>query len=153
VERAWYTLSVWIDNHGSGYTRMKVAPTKRRKQPATVRILVVDDEDAITDLLETLLVDVGYRVMTAHDGQQALAMAREQLPDIVLTDVMMPFMDGLELLHHLRKDARTSNIPVILMSAASRYNADAAIADGFLAKPFDIDDVIACINHVLTVPS
>jgi len=121
----------------------------KEREHSPGRILVVDDEVAITDLLEVLLADIGYEVVIANDGRQALALAREQPPDIVLTDVMMPFMDGLELLRHLRKDSRTSRIPVILMSAASRYSTLTAMANGFLEKPFDIDDVVECINHTL----
>jgi DNA-binding response OmpR family regulator len=120
---------------------------------ASGRILVVDDEIAITDLLEMLLADAGYKVIVANDGRQALALAHEQPPDVVLTDVMMPFMDGLELLHNLQADARTAAIPVILMSAASHSAIGIEMTHEFLRKPFDIDDVVTCISRVMATAS
>ena len=104
-------------------------------------VLVVDDERYIVDLLTELLEDEGYKVLRAGDGQAALDLLERHLPDLVVTDVMMPRLDGVRLLAIIREHHK--ELPVILMSAAVTPRVDDV---PFLPKPFDIDDLLALIE-------
>jgi two-component system, OmpR family, response regulator MprA len=102
-------------------------------------ILVVDDEPAIVDLLCDVLDDAGYHAVAAHDGAEALTTVLEMEPDVVLSDVAMPEMNGLELADRLI----SMGVPVVLMSAAVSAPADPTIP--FLAKPFEVDEVLDAV--------
>ncbi len=104
-------------------------------------ILVVDDESPILDLLRDLLEDEGHTVLAAHNGREALALARAEHPDLVLSDVMMPHMNGMQLARMLRDEALARELVVILMSAAHPPDLASVGAAAFLAKPFDLDEV------------
>ena len=112
-------------------------------------ILVVDDDPAILDMLSDLLADQGFTVHTAKDGQQALARALEFPPDLILTDLMMPLVDGRALLISLREHPQTAHVPVLLMSAAGQRQ-DADGFDAFIAKPFNILTLVAELRRHLT---
>lgn len=109
-------------------------------------ILVVDDEPAIRDILTTILMDEQYAVRTATNGREALALQREAAADVILSDVMMPVLDGYGLVTALR--ARGDPTPVILMSAAP---IDPGIVDGAIRidKPFDLDSMLTAIAGTL----
>ena len=108
-------------------------------------VLVVDDERYIVDLLSDLLEAEGYDVRRAYDGLAALEEVERAAPDLVITDVMMPRLDGLTLIRHLRQ--RNTDLPIVLMSAAV---ADPAQPDvRFVAKPFDIDNMLAVVDRAL----
>jgi two-component system, OmpR family, phosphate regulon response regulator PhoB len=111
-------------------------------------ILVIDDEAPLLDLLRTILEQEGYTVLLATDGQAGLARALDAQPDLILTDVMLPRMDGCALCRQLRAEPRTAHIPVIGMSVAYPPHADAAF-DAILAKPFPIPAVLAVIHAQL----
>lgn len=112
------------------------------------KVLVVDDEPALRDLIRAVLEDEGYQVVTAENGRRALELLRQDRPDLVLTDLMMPVMGGHELLRHLRSMPELDRIPVIVMSTArAAVSIDAAAA--FVPKPFDIDQLLAAIRAVL----
>lgn len=111
-------------------------------------ILVVDDELVIGELLHEVLAERGYTVLIARDGQQAIEMTRTALPALVITDYMMPRMNGLELVAHLRANLRTRGIPIILMSAVPPGQARHVSA--VLVKPFDIDDVLDQVERLLS---
>jgi CheY-like chemotaxis protein len=81
-------------------------------------ILLVDDEQELLDLYIEVLEQMNHRVLIAHDGQEALSIAQQKIPDLVVTDWMMPRMDGLELCHQLHADARLHGIPIILHSSS-----------------------------------
>lgn len=102
--------------------------------------LVVEDNDDLRRHLVHLLSE-DWAVVEAADGQRALVLARERMPDIVVSDIMMPRMDGLELLRRLRDDVRTSHLPVLLLTArqdeTTRLQGYSLSADDFLAKPFN----------------
>jgi CheY-like chemotaxis protein len=114
-------------------------------------ILIVEDEAPIRELLVVLLGAHGYRTATAANGQQALTRIDAERPDLVLTDVMMPVMSGLELCRQLKDDPQTAGIPVILTSAVDARHTIAAGADAFVPKPFDLDRVEALIDSYLVV--
>lgn len=106
-------------------------------------ILVVDDEPAIVDLLRDVLDEAGYRVAVAHDGAEALATVEQLDPDVVLSDVAMPRMTGLELADRLIP----LGVPVVLMSAAVPAAAQPSVP--FLVKPFDLDELLDAVAAVV----
>ena len=108
------------------------------------RILVVEDDRRIRDLLRRGLLFEGYTVDTAEDGETALRVARENLPDAVILDIMLPKMDGLEVCRRLRS---ASNVPIMMLTArdsvADRVTGLDAGADDYLVKPFAFDELLA----------
>ncbi len=108
------------------------------------RILVVEDDRRIRDLLRRGLLFEGYTVDTAEDGETALRAARENLPDAVILDIMLPKMDGLEVCRRLRS---ASNVPIMMLTArdsvADRVTGLDAGADDYLVKPFAFDELLA----------
>lgn len=143
-------------------------------------VLVVDDEISIAQLLEELLGSVGYRVLVAHSGHSGLELARSERPALILTDCMMPGLDGAEFVRRLRSSPVTNTIPVIMMSSirlrpASRedssrlpspearvlrtYPTDIYLASlgdvclPFIEKPFDVDILLSIIETATEVPA
>lgn len=117
------------------------------------KILLADDNADMRDYVRRLLTDSGYQVEAVVDGQAALQAARKQQPDLVLTDVMMPGLDGLGLLEELRKDERLKTIPVIMLSARageeSQIGGLQAGADDYLIKPFSARELLARVGSHL----
>src|ERR1700687_4988517 len=113
-------------------------------------ILVVDDEAQITRVLKTTLSSQGYGVRTASDGDQAVDLMRDWTPDLVITDLRMPNMGGLELCRHIRAKSR---IPIIVLSVKGeeRTKVDAldAGADDYVTKPFGVDELLARVRAAL----
>jgi DNA-binding response OmpR family regulator len=112
------------------------------------RILLIDDEERIVNFLALKLKVSGYEVVCASDGEKGLELARTTDPDIMLLDIIMPGIDGLEVLRRLRK---FSNMPVIVLSAKERiYEEVMALgANAFMSKPFNPDDLVAKIKTIL----
>ena len=112
------------------------------------RVLVVDDEAMLADLLSQALRHEGWETDTAKDGLDALAKAASFHPDVVILDVQMPRMDGLETLERLR--ARDPELPVLFLTArdavADRVQGLRAGADDYVTKPFDLDEVAARVE-------
>ena len=115
-------------------------------------ILIVDDEFGLADVTADLLTDLGYEVAIAINGKLALEALGGRLADLVLTDVMMPVMDGPELIRRMRADDRFRAIPVILMSALPEAvpQGDAALHDGVLLKPFALGELLELMETLLT---
>jgi DNA-binding response OmpR family regulator len=117
------------------------------------RILAVDDERVTARLMEHHLTRAGYEVALAHDGAEALEKVREGPPDLIILDVMMPKLDGFEVLRRLKDDPATESIPVIMLTAKSE--ADDALqgydcgAQWYLGKPFDPDVLLSYVRNVL----
>jgi two-component system alkaline phosphatase synthesis response regulator PhoP len=118
----------------------------------TRTVLVVDDDAAIVGLLQEILEDHGYRVLAAVGGA-ALRQARENHPEVILLDLLMPGMDGVAVARCLRGNRATAHIPIIAMSAAGRLWATAPRlpADALLAKPFHFGDVCALVDRWMPV--
>jgi CheY-like chemotaxis protein len=116
-------------------------------------ILICDDEDSLRELIRAIL-NGDYRFAEAADGSEALELIRRLTPDLVLADVMMPRVGGLELLAEVRKDPALGKLPVIVVTAfaGERTAALEAGADGFLAKPFDPDELTATVEELLRTP-
>jgi CheY-like chemotaxis protein len=109
-------------------------------------VLVVDDEPGIVEFLRFALEDRGYRVSTARDGVEALRALARETPDYIVTDLMMPRLDGWELCRRLRGDSATRAVPVIGMSAVDPRQAP---VDAFLRKPFELDALLDVLEHLL----
>ncbi len=112
-------------------------------------ILIAEDEDAMLDIFAQIVEDMGHRALRAHNGEEALLLARTQPPDLVVSDHMMPRCTGMELLRELRADAALREVPFVLLSAARPPGLEEATA--FLAKPVDLDTFERAVRQVLRV--
>jgi CheY-like chemotaxis protein len=112
-------------------------------------ILLVDDENTIIEVLGYLLQEEGYAVLTAPNGRVALERAAEKVPDLVITDQMMPVMTGSELFAALQKDPRLQNVPVILMTSTPIAATRSLRWADFLSKPFAFGDLVKVLRRVL----
>jgi len=113
-------------------------------------ILVVDDEAQITRVLKTALSTQGYGIRTASDGDDAIQLMKSWMPDLIVTDLRMPHMDGLELCRHVRKESR---IPIIVLSVKGeetiKVEALDAGADDYITKPFSMNELLARVRAAL----
>jgi two-component system KDP operon response regulator KdpE len=118
--------------------------------PEKSRVLVVDDEPQITRVLRTVLSSQGYQVRTAAEGEAALSNFTEWRPELVITDLYMPHMDGVELCRRIRE---MSNVPIIVLSVKgeerSKVEALDSGADDYVTKPFGIDELLARVRAAL----
>lgn len=112
-------------------------------------ILVLDDEAAIAELARSLLEEEGYRVILAPNGREGLRLLREERPDLVISDVMMPLMDGRAFARTMHADPAHAHLPLILMSAAGEGIVDGVPHTAFLAKPFDLVTLIELATGLL----
>jgi len=121
----------------------------------TARILVVDDIDANVRLLEAKLQAEYYDVLTASDGERALEMAAIEKPDLVLLDVMMPHVDGWEMLRRIQDQYGAGAIPVVMFSGqadqAAQSQAASSGAQAFVGKPFDLQQLIEQTKQIAPV--
>ena len=123
-----------------------MAPTNEN---AGSSILIVDDEYGLGEMLRDVLVDVGYDVSLAMNGRRALAQLQDRTVDVVLTDVMMPVMDGLELARALRAEPRHQRMRIVFMtSLRSIASAEEGLCDAVLEKPFTPDSLLATLSAV-----
>jgi PAS domain S-box-containing protein len=126
--------------------RVPAVRTDEDREDDRPRVLVADDNSDMRQYIARLLSE-HYRVEAVQDGEAALAVARERPPDLILTDVMMPRLDGFGLLREVRADSRTRNVPVIILSARageeSRVEGMEAGADDYLSKPFSARELLA----------
>ncbi len=97
---------------------------------ACVRILLVDDSKAILQENERVLIKAGYEVICAEDGESALKLAREEKPDLILLDMILPKMSGPDVLRHLKQDPATASIPVVVLSSLTEKNRQKLIEEG-----------------------
>lgn len=109
---------------------------------AKSRILIIEDERGLTDVLAYNLGREGYETLLAHDGQEGLRKAQMQLPDLILLDIMLPGMDGLEVCRQLRAGKQTAKIPILMLTAKSE-EMDQVVgfsvgADDYVTKPFSV---------------
>lgn len=116
-----------------------------------VRVLVVDDEASLTDLLQMALRYEGWEVKAASDGMTALSIAREFKPDAVVLDIMLPDIDGLEILRRLRADG--NEVPVLFLTAKDslddRITGLTAGGDDYVTKPFSLEEVVARLRGLI----
>lgn len=123
-----------------------------RKSKAMKRVFIVDDHDELRTYLKRQLSEY-YKVSEAADGETALKMIQEKVPDIVVSDVKMPGIDGLELLKRLKRNDSTAHIPVILLSSlnevADRMAGWGSGADGYIGKPFNLEELESLIDNLI----
>lgn len=119
-------------------------------------ILIADDEEDIKMLLSMYLENSGFDVVTAFDGLDTLARVKESNPDLILMDIMMPIIDGIEVTRRIKADEETAHIPVVMLTAAVKTNmVDKAMAAGaadYISKPFEPDRVKEIIDSILSEP-
>ena len=118
-------------------------------------LLVVEDIPNVLELLEVTLRFQGYEVISAHNGQEALEILETQTPALIITDILMPKLDGFALVQHLRNDPKTIGIPVIFLSATYVTPEDRAFAlslgaSRFIEKPIDTEDFLLTIAELLS---
>lgn len=116
-------------------------------------VLIAEDENTIAESLSFLMEKQGFEVGVAKDGDRAIEMAIRDVPDILLLDIMMPGCDGFEVVRTLRGDARTSAIPIIMLTArireVDRRKGLELGVDDFVTKPFSTTDVVARVKALL----
>ena len=123
-----------------------------RLSMSKVCVLIAEDHEDILDVLQTVLVCEGFYVATACDGKKALALLQQFRPGVILTDLMMPHVTGIELVRYVRRTPELATIPVIVMSAArsgSLQEAKDAGANETIRKPLDLDFVVNLLHKYL----
>ena len=131
----------------------ETSPPVRLTRPdgSPVRVLVVDDEQSLTELLAMALKYEGWEIKTAGDGQKALATAREFRPDAVVLDIMLPDIDGLQVLQRMRADG--NDVPVLFLTAKDglddRIAGLTAGGDDYVTKPFSLEEVVARLRGLI----
>ena len=114
-------------------------------------VLIIDDEPKIVETVTLLLTSQGYEVVGAADGRQGLELATAQPPRLILLDVMMPKLDGFSVLAHLKREAATRAIPVVMLSAKGESDSlllsQQLRADDYLIKPIIVDDLLRAVRQ------
>jgi len=116
-------------------------------------VLVVDDEEYIRELLKTFLTEMGYEVIVASHGEEALDLAKEEGPQVIILDVKMPGIDGIETCKRLKSDEETRLIPVIVATALRETLPEVldAGANDFVTKPFHLTEILTRVRSILRV--
>ncbi len=118
------------------------------------RILVIDDDDELADVVRQALRDAGYSVATVRHGAAALELVRHIAPDLILLDLTMPIMDGWSFVSQYRRSARAgARIVLLTGNTHAPEIADALTADGYISKPFDLADLVAVVRRELPAAS
>ena len=119
----------------------------------TTRILVIEDNAANLELVRYLLTFSGYTVLQATDGEQGLALARQEQPDLIVCDLQMPVIDGYQVLAQLREHAETANTPIVAVTAFSMPNDRQKVLtagfNGYFSKPIEPESFVAQIEEFL----
>jgi two-component system, OmpR family, response regulator RpaA len=117
------------------------------------RILIIDDDPLISEVVTVNLEMAGYQVSTANDGIKGQALAIQLLPDLIILDLMLPHVDGFTVCQRLRRDQRTADIPVLMMTAMGqtkdKVDGFDAGADDYLTKPFELEELLARVRALL----
>ena len=117
------------------------------------KILIVDDEPDMVEMLKIRLEAAGYSTMTAQDGQEALRLAREEGPDLIILDLMLPKLDGYKVCRLLKFDKKYKHIPIIMFTARAQ-DSDIKLgkdvgADAYMTKPFDAQALMVKVSQLL----
>jgi len=121
------------------------------------RVLVVDDHPPMIMVIRRALEKEGFSVLSTRSGEECLSAVRAEQPDLVILDMIMPGMDGLEVLRELRQQPETVHLPVIVLTARKAHGdvLDGWLggADRYLTKPFRTEELLAAVNEVLAAPA
>jgi two-component system response regulator VicR len=118
------------------------------------KVLIVDDDREMVELIQLFLANAGYQTLTAVSGEAALETAFRELPDLILLDIMMPKIDGWEVFRSIRNDPHTKNIPIVFITARTQ-NIDKMIglsvmkAEGYITKPFGKKELLEEVERIL----
>jgi DNA-binding response OmpR family regulator len=119
----------------------------------TAKVLVVDDEPEITDIVETFLSEAGYTVTVENHSRQAIAKAKEFKPDVVILDIMMPDIDGYAICQEIKQDPALASVPIIFLTGKDRNDdmgrSFKAGGDMFIKKPFSCERLLEIVNLVV----
>lgn len=130
-----------------------VTEAAKKKKAKSIKILVIDDEPEITDIIETFLENAGYRVKSENSSVIGIERAKTFLPDLILLDIMMPFMDGYEVCRELKKSEETSKIPVVFLTGKDARTDEGRSfevgGDLFIKKPFSCERLLGIVEVVL----
>jgi DNA-binding response OmpR family regulator len=130
-----------------------ITKVSERKKTKSAKILVIDDEPEITDIIETFLENTGYEVRSENSSVIGIERAKTFVPDLILLDIMMPFMDGYEVCKELKKSVETSKIPVIFLTGKDARSDEGksfeAGGDMFIKKPFSCERLLEIVKVVL----
>lgn len=125
----------------------------RKPLPAEYTVLIVDDSRTVLHALSTVLEQGGFQTLTAIDGEEGVKMAKENDPDAILMDVIMPGMTGFQATRMLHKDPATTNIPIVMISSSEQATEEAWCrrlgASAFLAKPIQRGELFPCLEDLL----
>ena len=117
------------------------------------QLLLVDDEPGLREAVQAYLEDSGFAVDVASNARDGLNLAKQKLPDLVITDIMMPQVDGYQFLKQLREDPQFKTLPVVFLTArgmtSDRIQGYNAGCDAYLSKPFDPDELVAIVSNLL----
>lgn len=117
------------------------------------KLLLVDDEPGLREAVQAYLSQSGFTVEVATNGQEGLDKLQQDIPDLVITDIMMPEVDGYQLLKQMREDPRLKSIPVVFLTArgmtSDRIQGYQARCDAYISKPFDPDELVAVVENLL----
>ncbi len=140
IEADWETVMTWQTNQN------------QEKQPS-LKVLVVDDEENIQELIRLGLRYEGFQVESATDGQEGISAAQRLNPDLVILDLMLPGIDGLEVCRRLRANPTTQDVPILMLTAKDevrdRVTGLDTGADDYLTKPFEFDELVARVRAIL----
>ena len=118
----------------------------------TMTILTVDDSRTMRDMLKLALTEAGYRVVQAVDGQDGLDVLREETPQVIITDINMPKLDGFGFIKGVRSDQRFLGVPILVLTTESspekKSMARSAGATGWIVKPFDAEKLVEVVRRV-----
>lgn len=121
--------------------------------PISRRVVIADDQPHVRRIVSAKLEKAGFQVWVAEDGEEALTLAREHKPDVLIADYRMPRLDGMDLCRMLQQDAQTSSIPVVLLTAYDAQVLEQPLGNtnirAMLSKPFSVSDVLRVVTGLI----
>jgi DNA-binding response OmpR family regulator len=130
-----------------------ITKISQKKKTKSAKILVIDDEPEITDIIETFLENAGYEVKSENSSVIGIERAKTFMPDLILLDIMMPFMDGYEVCKEFKRSEETSKIPVVFLTGKDARSDEGKSfkvgGDMFIKKPFSCERLLEIVKVVL----
>ena len=154
--RLFATTTRYAMPHAPRHTRTQAGEDtaeKSQKEAGQVVVLIAEDEETIAETLAMIVEDAGYAPVVAHDGREALVLAQQHRPDLIITDLMMPYLSGTDLIAAIRDEAAAKGFvapPIMVVTAVSPARALEAQADAVVAKPFNVVTVETMMQRLLS---